>query len=164
MSEAEVLDLGVDRGDDPRRRLWWVLLASAVVVAGSAVVADRVLRDREENQVADCADRVRSAVAVEGRRVQATYEYAGFAAGLVDAQDQLDVLYLQIAMAARRSGGELLIAQDTCRSIEILPNHDDLRDRRDECLVVLDAQRSRLAAVASDGRSVIDWLDAPRGC
>ena len=164
MSEPEVLDLGVDRPTDPRRRLWWVLLAVAVVVAGSALVADRVLRDREAGKVAACADRVSEAVEVEGRRVRATYEYVRFAAGLVDAQGQMGNLYRVIAKSARRSGAELLEARGICTSIAVLPNHDDLRDRRDRCVEVLDAQRLRLAAVAADGRSVAEWLDAPRVC
>lgn len=164
MSEAELLDLGADRADDPQRRFWWVLLAAAVVVAGSVFVVDRVLRDREGDEVAACVERVSAAVELEGRRVRATYEYVSWAAGLVDAQGQMDGLYLLIAKAARRSGAELLTARDMCMSIAVLPNHGDLRDRRDQCVEVLDAQRSRLAAVAADGQSVIEWLDAPRTC
>lgn len=164
MSEPELLELGVDRGARPRRRLWWVLLAAGVLVASSAFVVDRLLRDHEDDQVAACADRVGAAVELEGRRVRATYDYVRFAAGLVDAQGHLDGLYRQIAKAARRSGGQLATARDTCLSIAFLPHHDDLRDRRDRCVGVLDAQRSRLAAVAADGRSIAEWLDAPRIC
>jgi hypothetical protein len=164
VSEPELLELGVDRGREPPRRLWWVLLAAAVLVAGAALVADRVLRDRTEDQVAACTDRVSAAVELEGRPVRATYEYVRFAAGLVDAQGQLEGLYLEIAKAARRSSGELSSTRDICTSIAVLPHHDDLRDRRDRCVMVLDAQRSQLAAVAADGRSVIEWLDAPRRC
>ncbi len=96
--------------------------------------------------------------------MRATYEYVRFAAGLVDTQGQMGTLYLQIANAARGSGARFLAARDLCSSIAVLPTHDDLRNRRDECVRVLDAQRSRLAAVAADGRSVSEWLDAPRTC
>jgi hypothetical protein len=164
VSEAEHLDFGADRVADPRRRLWRVLLVVAVVVAGSAVVVDRVLRAREADRVAACAKDVGAAVQFEGRRVRATYEYVRFAAGLVDTRGQMGTLYLQIAKAARRSGSRFAEARDLCASIAVLPNHDDLRDRRDECIRVLDTQRSRLSAVAADGRSVSEWLDAPRTC
>ena len=164
MNDAEVLDLGADRPARPRRWFWWVLLAAAVVVAGSVSVVDRVLRDREVDEVAACAERVSTAVELEGRRVRATYEYVRFAAGLADARGQMGSLYRLIAKSARRSGLELVEARDICTSIAVLPNHDDLRDRRDQCVKVLDAQRSRLEAVAADGRSVADWLDAPRAC
>jgi hypothetical protein len=164
VSEPELLELGVDRGAEPRRRLWWVLLAAGAVVASSAVLVDRVLRDHADDQVAACADRVSAAVELEGRRVRATYDYVRFAAGLVDAQGHLEGLYLQIAQAARQSSGEIPEARDSCTSIAFLPHHDALRDRRDRCVTVLDTQRSRLAAVAADGRSVAAWLDAPRSC
>lgn len=166
MSEVESLDLGVDRPTGRHRRLWRVLLTAAVVVAGSAFVVDRVLRDREADQIATCADRVSAAVELEGRQVRATYEYVRYAAGLVNVQGQLEDLYLLIAQAARRSGGELLTARDTCTSIAVSPFHNDLRNRRDTCVDVLDAQRSRLAAVAEDGRSgtLRKWLDAPQIC
>ena len=164
MSEAEHLDLGVDRPADPSRRIWRALLVAAVVVASSTYLVDRLLRDRADDAVVACADHVSTAVEFEGRRVRATYEYVRFAAGLVDAQGQMGTLYLQIAKAARRSGAEFSAARDKCTSIAVLPHHDDLRDRRDRCVTVLDAQRSRLAAVAADGRSVAEWLDAPRSC
>jgi hypothetical protein len=134
------------------------------VVAGSALVVERELRERARDEVVACADRVSAAVDFEGRGVRATYEYVRFAAGLLDAQGQLRGLYLEIAKSARRSGGKLLTARDTCTSIAFLPHHGDLRNRRDRCVEVLDAQASRLAAVAADGRSVAEWLDAPRSC
>ena len=164
MSEAELLDLGADRRSDPSRRIWRVLLVAAVVVAGSGYLVDRLLRDRADDAVVACADRVSAAVELEGRRVRATYEYVRFAAGLVDAQGQMGSLYLQIAKAARRSGADLSAAREECTNIPVLPHHDDLRDRRDRCVTVLDSQRSRLAAVAEDGRSVAEWLDAPQSC
>ena len=164
MGQAELLEIGADRGPEPPRRFWRILLAVALVLAGGSYVAERVLRDRAVDQVAACADRVSDAVELDGRRVRATYEYVRFAAGLVEAQGQMESLYLQIAKAARRSGGALSSARDSCTTISVLPNHDDLRDRRDECVTVLDAQRSRLAAVAADGRSIIEWLDTPRSC
>lgn len=160
----EHLDLGADRPAGPPRRFLWALVAAAAVVSGSAFVVDRELRHREVDQVAACAHRVSAAVDFEGRRVRATYQYVRSAVGLVDAQGQLEEFYLLIAGSARRSGAQFHTARDMCMSIAVLPNHGDLRDRRDRCVEVLDAQRSQLAAVAADGRSVAEWLDAPRTC
>jgi hypothetical protein len=164
MSDLEVLDVGVDRRAGPSRRVRLVLLVGALVVAGTALVVDHQLRVREDRAVADCAGEVSSAVDESGRRIQATYEYVRASFGLVSSRDLSDGLYLLIAKSARHAGGELAAARGTCASIAVLPLHTDLRDRRDRCVEVLDAQQATLADLALDGEKVMEWMEAPGSC
>ncbi len=168
MSDAELLEIGAGgragRRAGPPRLVWLVLLVVVAVVAGGALLVDHQMRAREDRAIASCAGRVDTAVALAGRRIQATYEYVRSSFGLVSARGHSEGLYRLIAKSARHSGGALSAARSSCASIDVLPLHDDLQLRRDQCVDVLDAQRSRLAAVAADGTRVVEWMEAPRSC
>jgi hypothetical protein len=164
VSDTELLDIGTVRRTAPPRWIWSVLLAAALVVAGVALLVDRGLREREDRAIAACADEVSAAVDLAGRRVQATYEYVRASFGAVSAPSHSEGLYLLIARSARHFGSELSTARGTCASIPVLPLHGDLRDRRDRCVHVLDAQRARLMDVSVNGERVLEWMDAPRSC
>jgi hypothetical protein len=165
VSDPELLQIGDGRRWlRPSRRVRLVLVVVAVAVIAIALLADQVLRDREARAVVACADAVTEAVEVAGAPVRAAYEYVRPSLGLRSERAETDGLFLLIAKAATDAERELAGPGDTCETVSILPLHSELRQRRDRCVDVLDAQRSRLMAVAENGEAVLAWTEAPRSC
>lgn len=164
MSGPELLDIGTGRRSWFSRRVRWALLAVTVVLVVVAAVVDARLRDREELAVARCADGVSAAVDRAGRRIDAMYGYVRPVLDNGPGAALKDGLYLLVAEAAEGAGQSLVAARRACTEVSILALHDGLEERRDRCLSVLDAQQARLADVASDGETLLQWMAAPRSC
>ncbi len=163
MSDEEFLEVG----DDPRAGLSWrvrvVLLVVALVVGVTGYVVDRQLRERETSAVSACAVEAAAAIDMAGRRVRAAYEYVR--PSLFDPSPGLqEGIQRLIAKTAEGEGAPLAGPRETCAAVKVFPLHDGLQERRDRCLEVLDAHRSGLEAVAADGATLGDYLDAPRSC
>lgn len=163
MNDEEFLEVGEDRRTGLSWRLRLVLLVGALVVGTTGFLVNREMREREERAVASCADEVATAVDMAGRRVRAAYEYVR--PSLFDPSLELqDGIQRLIASSAEGEGEPLAGPRETCAGVTVFPLHDELQERRDRCVDVLDAQRAGLAAVAVDGGSLGEWLEAPRSC
>lgn len=164
MGEAEVLEVGTGRHRERSRGVRLALLTAGLALAVVVVLADGELRSREERSVEGCAADVATAVDVAGRRVQTTYEYVRPA--LSNASDPLlrEGLLGLVSEVAEGAEDRLAAAVGACADLTIVPTHGELRDRRDDCLDVLEAQGFTLRALARDGSTIQAWLDAPRDC
>lgn len=161
----ELLQIGAERSRGTSRRLRIGLLVLAVALAVSGVLVDHAYRVREKRAVAACAREVDTAVDLAGRPIHAAYEYIRPVLANGPGHRQEGALYLLVAKAARHDENPgVATATLTCEQVGVLPWHDSLGERRDRCIAVLAQQRAELRAIARDGESVLDWMDAPRTC
>ena len=167
-TEQDVLDLGSDGGPRMSGRSRGILLACLLVglpvLAGGGYLADRELRGRETAAVAACATQVSAAVEAAGRRVDAVYGYVSPTLASEPTVEVRDGLYRLIARAARGAEGRLERTRSSCRNIPVLALHTELRDRRDQCVAVVEDQQSGLRELAADGSAVLEWMAVPRSC
>ena len=163
MSDAEFLDVGEERRPGLPRRVRVALLVGVLLVGLVAFVADRELRQREERAVTSCATEATSAVDLAGRRTRAAYDYVR--PSLMQATPELQsAIQRLIAKTAQGADASLTGPRETCAAVTVFPLHDELQERRDRCVAVLEAHQKGLRAVAEDGRALGDWLDVPRSC
>lgn len=163
MSDAEFLEVGSDPRSGMSWRLRLALLGGALALVVVGLVVDRQMRDREQQAVEACADEVAAAVESAGLRVRAAYEYVR--PSLTDPTPELQrSIKRLIARVAVGADAPLGPPRTTCSNVTVFPLHDDLQQRRDRCLAVLETQRAGLTTVAADGSGLGDWLGAPRRC
>ena len=163
MSDAEFLEVGEQRGPGLPWRWRLLLLAGAALLVVVGLVVDREARQREERAVASCISETNDAVGVAGSQVRAAYEYVRPSLTAPTRELQAAVRRL-IEKSAAGATAPLDAPLERCDAIGVLWWHDDLQARRDRCVDVLRAHESGLAAVATDGGELGDWLETPRTC
>lgn len=133
----------------PVRRLLLSLLVLGVV-AGWLV--DQRLRDREETGLATCSAATLSSVGAARGRVSSMGDYIRptLSGTLPDGVRQ--DLFAMVSDVATGWDRRLDAAGDSCRDVQVLGLHDDLRDRQASCELLVQQTLDYLDRVGRDGR------------
>ena len=160
--EAEVLDAS----PRPRSRgRVAALLALLLVVGVGAAVLDGRFRSRGSEQVAACREQGASEIAAASGRLTArigTVRPTVFAMPDGDLRQQLLAL---VSEAVAGADDRLRAARARCEEVELLWHHEDLAQRRDQCVAALEEMAAWFSEVSRDGAHAFGGgVEGGRGC
>ena len=160
--DAEVLDAG----SRPRSRgLVAALLALLLVLGVGAAVLDGRFRSRSSEQVDSCRQQGSAEIAVAYGRLTAR---TGTVRPTVFAMPDGDLKQKLLALVSEAVAGaddSLRAARARCEGVEVLWYHEDLAQRRDECVAALEAMAAWFSEVSRDGAHAFGGGgDSGRGC
>lgn len=161
VAELDVLERA-GRDPWPWRRV--LLLVTALLTAlGMLGVVEGVLRHRAEQAVAACVGAANAAIDRARGPADAMVTYTRPTLYQVAEPGTRRSLYSLVAARARGKATLLRARGAGCAEVTVRWPHTDLRERRDRCLSVVEAQAARLARVAVDGREAFG-PEPPRRC
>jgi hypothetical protein len=134
-----------------------------VLVSLATGGADWQVRRQETARLDRCVRAALSSVAVAEGRLSVMTRYVAPALASSPPDDLRRGLLDLVSDAALPTTPRVRRARDLCDGVRVLPTHTDARRTRADCLRLLDAVVSYLAAVVADGRHTFESNDSVPG-